>query len=114
MFTKKEIETRLWNNSCVEVSLEEFSSWEELSDYVEENNMCNEDVIYYASAINYLSNEDPSLTESLEIASEYGYTADALNSEVLATLLKSQRNRDAFYNMEDELTEYFDSLEEED
>ena len=46
-----------------------------------------EEIIYYHKAMDYLSKEDSSLSESLEIASEYGYTTENLNSELLATLL---------------------------
>jgi hypothetical protein len=45
------------------------------------------DIIYYATAIEYLAKNDPSLRESLDLAQEIGYTADKINSELLATLL---------------------------
>ncbi len=45
-----------------------------------------QEIIYYARAIEYLSKNDPSLMESLELAHEYGYAVEKLNSEVLATL----------------------------
>ena len=47
-----------------------------------------EEVIYYSSAMEYLSKEDPSLRISLDLAREYGYSLDSLSSEVLATILK--------------------------
>ena len=50
-----------------------------------------EEVIYYYEAIKYLMNEDASLNQSLDIASEYGYTTEQLNSELLATLLYQQK-----------------------
>lgn len=48
----------------------------------------NEQYIFYCSrAIKYLSEHDPSLYNSLEIAQECGYELKDLNSEVLATIL---------------------------
>ena len=57
------------------------------------------DVIYYTNAIKYLAENDPSLQESLEIASEYGYTEiEKLNSELLASLLKTRNNEEDYNN----------------
>jgi len=53
-------------------------------------------IIYYASAIKYLAENDNSLKESLGIASEYGYTINELNSELLASLLKSRNNQEDY------------------
>ena len=49
------------------------------------------EVIYYSNAINILKEEDQSLTESFEIALEYGYELKYLNSEILASLLIQNR-----------------------
>ena len=69
----------------------------DLFDDLQENGYFNEEVIYYSSAIRYLKENDPSLTESLEIATEYGYEAKNLNSEVLATLHASQKKENTFF-----------------
>ena len=69
----------------------------DLFDDLQENGYFNEEVIYYSSAIRYLKDNDPSLTESLEIATEYGYEAKNLNSEVLATLHASQKKENTFF-----------------
>ena len=63
---------------------------------LQNNGYFNEEVIYYSSAIRYLKDNDPSLCESLEIANEYGYTTENLNSEVLATLHASQKKEETF------------------
>ena len=112
MFTKDEIEKRVWNIATVEIKLDDYNSWDELSDYVNENNLCEEEVIYYSTAIQYLMENDPSLSESIEIASEIGYSLVDVNSELLATLLKSRDNQEAFYGMESEIQEYYESLEQ--
>ena len=77
---------------------------------VNDNCGFNCDVIYYSNAIIYLQENDPSLNESLEIASELGYEVKNLNSEILASLLKSQNVRDEFLDFRDEINEFFESL----
>ena len=79
---------------------------------IEENYGFNIEIIYYSNAIKYLQENDPSLRESLEIAAEYGYEVKNLNSEVLASLLKSQNVRDEFLYFRDEINEFFESLED--
>tara|TARA_R110001606_G_scaffold369998_1_gene526274 strand:+ start:522 stop:944 length:423 start_codon:yes stop_codon:yes gene_type:complete len=63
---------------------------------LQDNGYFDEEVIYYSSAIRYLKDNDPSLCESLEIATEYGYEAKNLNSEVLASLHASQKKENTF------------------
>ena len=79
---------------------------------IEENYGFNIEIIYYSNAIKYLQENDPSLRESLEIAAEYGYEVKILNSEILASLLKSQNERDEFLEFRDEINEFFESLED--
>ena len=79
---------------------------------IDENDGFNCEVIYYSNAIKYLQENDPSLQESLEIAAEYGYEVKNLNSEILASLLKSQNVRDEFLELRDEINEFFESLED--
>lgn len=71
------------------------------------------DVIYYSNAINYLRENDPSLRESLELASDMGFSLDNINSELLASLLASEDARNNFYYLEDEINDFFENLEEE-
>ena len=80
---------------------------------IDENNGFDMEVIYYASAMEYLMENDNSLRESLEIAHELGYTADKINSELLASLLKSQNERENFTELESEINDFFSGLEEE-
>ena len=70
---------------------------DDLFDDLQTNGYFNEEVIYYSTAIRYLKDNDPSLTESLEIATEYGYEAKNLNSELLATLHASQKKENTFF-----------------
>ena len=71
------------------------------------------EVIYYSNAIKYLQENDPSLNESLEIAAEYGYELKNLNSEVLASLLASRNSQESFFDVRDEIEEFFAELEED-
>ena len=80
---------------------------------IDENDGFDQEVIYYASAMEYLMENDNSLRESLEIAHDLGYTADKINSELLASLLKSQNERENFTELESEINDFFSGLEEE-
>lgn len=80
---------------------------------IEDNNGFYIEIIYYSRAMEYLKENDPSLNESLEIASEFGYTPDNLNSETLASLLASKLVREEFMELEDEINDFFLELEEE-
>ena len=74
---------------------EDINSVDELEDACTESSMYYEmgEVIYYSRAMEYLSENDASLNESLGIASEQGLSVDSLNSEVLASLLKGEELR---------------------
>ena len=71
------------------------------------------EVIYYASAMEYLMENDNSLRESLEIANDLGYELKNLNSEILASLLASQNSRDEFADLESEINSFFDDIQTE-
>lgn len=80
---------------------------------IDDNGGFDVEIIYYSNAIEYLSNNDPSLHESLELASEFGYSCENLNSEILASLLASKLVREEFYGLESEINDFFSELEEE-
>lgn len=63
-----------------------------------------EEVIYYSNAMEYLTENDPSLQASLGLAHDMGCTLENLNSETLATLLKQE-------NLRSEVEEYRDEIE---
>lgn len=88
------------------------NAFNSIYEMINENDGFNCDVIYYHNALKYLQENDPSLNESLEIAAEYGYEVKNLNSEILASLLKSQNVRDEFSELRDEINEFFESLED--
>lgn len=71
------------------------------------------DIIYYSNAMEYLKKHDPSLRESLELAFGVGRGINDINSEILASLLASQKASEDFYELEDEINDFFLELEEE-
>ena len=93
-------------------SIDATNAFNSIYNMIEENDGFNCEVIYYSNAIKYLQENDASLQESLEIAAEYGYETKNLNSEILASLLKSQNVRDEFLELRDEINEFFESLED--
>ncbi len=71
---------------------------------IEENGGFNVEIVYNSNAMEYLSEHDPSLEDSLNLAMEFGYKIDDLNSEILASLLASEASRQKFrYNIVPEL-----------
>ena len=94
------------------VDAEEVNSFEDLEDAIEADGGFNVDIIYYNRALSYLMEHDASLLESTEIAHELGYQARDINSEVLASLLASQKVREDFYSYQDEIECFFEGLQE--
>ena len=80
-----------------------------LEDHIQEQGLFDVEIIYYYKAMEYLMENDQSLRDSLEIASEYGLEVDSLNSETLASLLASQRIREEFSDIRDEIEEVIEN-----
>lgn len=98
MFNTEEFETIIKDTNflCdwIDISSESFENEGELREYLEER-ITECEIIYYHKACKFLSENDCSLSESLQIAHGYGYTTDKLNSEILATLLlQSKLNKE--------------------
>ncbi len=96
------------------VDADEVNSFDDVYEAIDNDRGFEVEIIYYTNAMEYLMERDPSLRESLEIAEEYGYTPSNITSEVLASLLASREYREEFMSYEDEITEFFNSLDEED
>lgn len=64
-----------------------------------------QEIIYYANAMDYLREHDASLTISLSLAVEQGYTINTLNSEVLATILMQDNMHEDYRNIRGEIEE---------
>lgn len=70
---------------------------DEIQEELQDNGFFTEDIIYYSRAIEYLKENDSSLSESLEMAKEYGYSLENINSELLASLHASRKKENDFY-----------------
>lgn len=107
------------NLGCLTNSFSELVSAEDISGIsdanelystLEDQNAFDEDVIYYSKAINYLAEHDPSLHTSLNLAAEQGYEAADLSSEILASILASNVNRETFQDNADEINDYLEQI----
>ena len=85
------------------LSGEDFTTFEEVRDLLEDNGALNIEIIYYSDAMRYLMQNDNSLRNSLELAADFGYELKNLNSETLASLLASENARNEFYELENEI-----------
>ena len=95
-----------------EEEAKEIEEAEEVTDILENNGAFNIDIIYYSKAIKYLQEHDPSLSESINMALEYGYELENINSELLASLLASQKAREQYYELETLINDFLNHLEE--
>jgi hypothetical protein len=94
-------------------SIDTSNPFDSICEMIEDNNGFDNEIIYYSNAMDYLMKNDPSLQESLNLAHELGYTADSLDSEILASLLASKLAKEEFYKLESEINDFFEELEEE-
>jgi len=103
---------------CENVDLPYFAdedqrNYQDLYDAIEDGDGFNVEIIYYSKAIEYLKENDPSLRNSLEIASEMCFDLKNLSSETLASLLASQNAIEDFRKLEDEIEAFFEQLNTE-
>jgi len=63
--------------------------------------------IYYRVAMEYLMDNDISLSESLSLASRFDFKVKELSSETLATLLMQEIEQEKLYQAKDDLEELF-------
>ena len=104
----EQIQTILDNYKFDFVTADEVETWlkdkDDLSDKLQDS-INEQEIIYYYRAMEYLSENDSSLAQSLSLASELGFCIDDLNSEKLATLLYQQ-------NLSEDLAKIVRELEE--
>tara|TARA_R110002074_G_scaffold112858_1_gene241215 strand:- start:156 stop:533 length:378 start_codon:yes stop_codon:yes gene_type:complete len=101
------------NNIDIDISYhlgysEGLSNFEELSEFLENEGALNIEIIYYHKAIDFLKENDPSLVDSIGLATDYGCAIDNLNSEFLASILATDILRVQFFELENEINEIFD------
>ena len=95
------------------INAENVNSFNDIYEQVEEQGGFNVEIIYYSRAMEYLMENDTSLQNSMELAADFGYTPENINSELLASLLASQYSMEELYKCEHEITEFFDTLDNE-
>lgn len=91
---------------------EDFSTADELIEAMQEE-ISQDEIIYYSNAMEYLMENDSSLMESCELASDLGYETKNLNSELLATILTQHNLNQELYKLQDEIEEIYNSESEE-
>ena len=84
---------------------EDINDSDDLLELIEDNNGFNIDIIYYSKAIKYLSEHDASLRSSIEMAIDMGFDLENISSETLASLHASQKAREDFHDITDEIDE---------
>lgn len=67
-----------------------------------------QEIIYYSNAIDYLKDNDPSLTNSIALATEYDFELKNLDSEKLATILYQQNLNNESYSLAEKLSAIFE------
>jgi len=94
------------------VDLDNVTDFDSLYDEIDQAGGFDVDVIYYSTAMEYLSEHDNSLMESLSIASDMGFDVGSLSSETLASLLASQHAREQIQSLEGDINSLFEELEQ--
>ena len=89
----------------IEHDFEYIRNADDLYEELESNEAFNIDIIYYSRAMTYLSENDFSLSESIEIAVQHGYSLENINSELLASLHASQKAREDFWRCKNDINE---------
>lgn len=99
----------------IECALNNYEGNNDADDFTEwytEEYIHSAEVIYYHTAIDLLRDNDPSLRDSLNLASDYGFELANLSSETLASLLVQSLMHDEIRAMGAELEAHFEHLEE--
>ena len=95
------------------VYAEDIEDYDELYEQLEDEGAFQQEVIYYSNAIEYLKEHDASLQQSMALADDYGCRPIDINSELLASLLKSQKCREEFSELRGEIESFLEDYEEE-
>ena len=85
-------------------------TYEYIDDILSNQGAIDVEILYYGSAMEYLSENDASLNESLEIAHEMGYEVQNINSELLASLLATRELQDEWSDKQEEVNDFFNDL----
>jgi len=64
----------------------------------------------YEDAMAYLSENDPSLMDSLAIVHRKGFEVNDLDSELLANLLSKEKAKEEFFKLKEQIDDFFAGL----
>lgn len=98
-------------NFFASYEIEDLEDADEIRDRLEEDGAFDIEILYYGRAMEFLSENDPSLNTAFELASDYGYSVSDLNSEILASLVASQKAREDFDDLMSEIEDIIDENE---
>jgi hypothetical protein len=116
---QKDSITKFLNDLDIDITITDYvnaedidieNAYESILEVLQENGGFNVEIIFYTRAMEYLKENDPSLQESLEIANDFGFSLDSLNSETLASLLASRNAEEQFFELQSEIDEFFQDL----
>jgi hypothetical protein len=89
---------------------EDFNTFEDVREIIEHAGGFDIEIIYYADAMDYLKEHDPSLSQCLELAENMGYRTGDLSSELLASILASDIVREQFNDLESDFNDLLEEL----
>ncbi len=117
MKTREEKIKEFFNNLDTEVCVLDYIAPGAVFDFgdvwkqVQEGGGFDVEIIYHVRAMEYLTENDPSLYESFTLAEEMGYETRNLSSEILASLLASSKYQENLFECKLEIAEFFDNLD---
>lgn len=85
--------------------------FDDVFDYLQDCGAVEVEIIYYYESMKYLIEYDTSLQESLELANDFGYALEDLNSEVLASLHASEAHRAELHELAQEINNTFADID---
>ena len=91
------------------ITLDDFNDCDDfdtLTEILDEEYFFNEEIMYHADAMKFLSEHDQSLQESIAFAYDYGYQIHDINSEKLASILATEMKRAEWYENRDEIDDF--------
>lgn len=93
---------------CIEIDrIDPNRPFESIYEMILENDGFIMEIIYCDNAMEYLSEHDPCLIESLTLAAELGLSITDIDSEQLASLLLSENTRKEFCELQDKIDNFF-------
>lgn len=96
----------------IEEMIREGESDDAIREYIEDS-IAESSIIYYVNAMEYLTNNDISLSDSISLAVEQCLNLEDLNSETLATLLSQQNMRIELDAIMDDIRDLISRVEQE-